>query len=149
MWRSKKLLLVVLLAVLAIVGTTAGIAFADEGGDEGEGDATTRCERLLDRVCAIYEENTGVAIDPEQLRDAFAQALDEKMIERLESRLDDLVEQGKLTQGEADDYLEWWQARPDIPLPGILEQGLRFGCRIMGGRCLHSGAVVWIPKACR
>jgi len=129
MRRSKRLLLVALLSVLAIVGTTAGVALADsEDGNESE--ATSQCEELLDRVCAIYEENTGIAIDPDQLQDAFAQARDEKVIERLESRLQDLVDQGELTQEEADEYLEWWQAKPDISLPGEAF-GLGFG---FGGR---------------
>jgi len=66
-------------------------------------------------VCEIYEENTGVTIDPQQLRDAFAQARSETELEVLGSRLQYLVDQGKITQDEADQYLEWWESRPDVP----------------------------------
>jgi hypothetical protein len=38
----------------------------------------------------------------------------------VENRLQKLVEEGKITQEEADEFLGWWQARPEgIPLgPG-------------------------------
>ncbi len=78
----------------------------------------TQQEALLDRACAIYEENTGVAIDPEQLQVALDQARSEMQDEALKSWLQNLVDEGKITQEEADQYLEWWQARPDITSPG-------------------------------
>jgi hypothetical protein len=43
--------------------------------------------------------------------------------EALKSWLQDLVDKGKITQEEADQYLEWWQSRPDIELP-LHYQGL-------------------------
>jgi hypothetical protein len=66
-------------------------------------------------VCEIYQENTGVAIDPQQLKDAFVQAQDEMELNALESRLQSLVDQGRITQEEADQYLEWWKSKPDVP----------------------------------
>lgn len=80
-----------------------------------------RYETLLDRACAIYEEKTGVTIDSEQLKDALDQAQAELRDGALESQLQHLVDEGKLTQEEADQYLEWLQSRPDIeaPLPGL------------------------------
>ncbi len=78
---------------------------------------TNRYEALLDRTCAIYQEHTGVAIDSEQLKNALDQAKGELLDEALETRLQNLVDDGKITQEEADSYLEWWQSRPDIELP--------------------------------
>ena len=67
-------------------------------------------------MCAIYEDKTGVAINPQELENAFAQACSEMRAEALQNRLQSLVEQGKITQDEADQYTEWWQSRPDVPL---------------------------------
>ena len=91
------------------------------GGTEDQAAPSDRHQELLDRACAIYQENTGVAIDSEQLKIALDQAQSELQEEALESRLQNLVDEGKMTQEEADSYLEWWQSRPDIeaPLPGL------------------------------
>jgi len=105
-------------------GLTGGVvAAADDTSSniEDQSQAMGRYQVLLDRACAIYEEKTGAAIDSEQLKDALGQARSEIQNEALESRLQNLVDDGKITQEEADQYLEWWQSRPDIevPLPGL------------------------------
>ena len=121
MWRSKKFIAIVLAAVLLGGGTVGVVLAADNGDKDG-----SLPEALLDRVCAIYQENTGNDIDSEALKDAFAQASSEMRNEALQSRLQNLVDQGKITQEQADQYLEWWQAKPDVPAG--------FGFR---GRCGH------------
>jgi hypothetical protein len=106
-WQSKKLILAVLLPDMLLVGSLTGVAVAatDDTGDGSQlGD---RWEALLARVCEIYEENTGVAIDPQQLEDAFDQARREMEDKALESWLQNLVDQGKITREQADQYLEW------------------------------------------
>jgi polyhydroxyalkanoate synthesis regulator phasin len=105
-------------------GLTEGVvAAADDTSSniEDQSQAMGRYQVLLDRACAIYQENTGVAIDSEQLKDALDQAQSEIQDEALETRLQNLVDEGKMTQEEADQYLEWWRSRPDIqlPLPGL------------------------------
>jgi len=103
------------------IGDIAGgvVAAADDSSSntEDQRQPSDRHEALLNRACAIYEEETGVAIDSEQLKDALDQAQSEMRDEALESRLQNLVDEGKITQEEADQYLEWWQSRPDIELP--------------------------------
>jgi hypothetical protein len=103
------------------IGGIAGgvIAAADDssGNIEDQSQPADRYQALLDRACTIYEEETGVAVDSEQLKAALDQAQTEMKDEALESRLQDLVDEGKITQEEADQYLEWWQSRPDIGLP--------------------------------
>jgi hypothetical protein len=116
-------------------GIAGGVVAAADNTSNNTGDQsqpTDRYQALLDRVCAIYEENTGVAIDSEQLKDAFAQAQSEMQDEALKSWLQNLVDEGKITQEEADQYLEWWQARPDVTLPG--PRGLGFGGGMRCGR---------------
>ena len=112
MWRSKKLIIAAVLAAVMLTGSIGGVILATDNGDDGEPDA--KYETLLNRISEIYQENTGVAIDQEALKDAFAQARSEMQIEAVENYLQSLVEQDKITQEQADGYLEWWQARPDV-----------------------------------
>jgi polyhydroxyalkanoate synthesis regulator phasin len=105
-------------------GLTGGVMAAGDDSSSNIADqsqAMDRYQALLDRACAIYEEKTGATIDSEQVRDALDQAQDELRDEALETRLQNLVDEGRMTQEEADQYLEWWQSRPDIglPLPGL------------------------------
>ena len=130
MWRSKKFILITLLAVVVLGVTMGGVALAQTGNEDGSqpGD---RYGALLDRVCEIYEENTGAAIDSQQLKDSFTQAQSEMRDEALDNRLQRRVEQGDITQGEADQYKGWWQSRPEDPSGfGFKGHG---GFRGMGG----------------
>jgi hypothetical protein len=135
--RKRKWLIPVVLSIVLIGGITGGmIAAADNGSSStvAQNQIADRYQALLDRACAIYQENTGVAIDSGQLKAALDQAQGELQEQALESRLQDLVANGKMTQEEADQYLEWWQSRPDIqvPLPGLGGPGPRGG--MMWGR---------------
>ena len=117
MRKRKWFVPVVLVSILLVGGITGGVVVAannSSSSSEDQSQAADRYQALLDRACAIYEEKTGVAIDSEQLKDALEQAQSELQDEALESWLQDLVDEGKITQEEADQYLEWWQSRPDI-----------------------------------
>jgi polyhydroxyalkanoate synthesis regulator phasin len=126
-----------------MAGRPIGAADDSSRNVDQQNQPSNRYQALLDRACAIYEEKTGTNIDSEQLRDALDQAQGELRDEALETRLQNLVDEGKITQEEADQYLEWWQSRPDIevPLPGLggpgpgggMMQGRGFGPR--GGPC--------------
>jgi hypothetical protein len=114
MWHSKKFIVVTVLAVVLLSGSIVGVALAANNGDDTQTKAPS--EDILGKVCAIYQQKTGIAIDQEALKAAFAQAQSEMQKEREQARLQDLVEQGKITQEQADKYLEWWQSRPDVPV---------------------------------
>ncbi len=118
MKRSKKLIIIIATVASVLALTLSGVAFA-QTGDEGGSQAQDSHGALLDKVCEIYEENTGVALNPEELQNAFAQAGAELRDDAIESRLQNLVEEGKITQEEADQYLEWWQSKPDTASPGL------------------------------
>lgn len=133
MWRSKKFIVIALAAVL-LVGSSVGIVLAADNGDE-DGSPPVGHGALLDRVCEIYEDNTGTTIDPQALQGAFAQARSEMRAEVMQNRLQNLVEQGKITQDEADQYKEWWQARPDV--------AAGFGFRGHGRFCGMGGPLGW------
>jgi hypothetical protein len=139
--RKHKWFIPVVLSVVLIGGITGGVMVAADdssGTVDQQNQLADRHQELLDRACAIYQENTGTAIDSEQFKAALKQAQGELREEALESHLQDLVENGKLTQEEADNYLEWWQSRPDIqvPLPGLGGPASRArGLRLWGGPC--------------
>ncbi|MFC1939658.1 hypothetical protein ACFLXO_03105 [Chloroflexota bacterium] len=136
MWRKKKVIIAVGLAAVLLVGSIGGVALAQtEDGDDSQPKA------LMTRVAEI------LGIDQQTLEDAFAQARSEMRDEALGRYLQGLVDEGKITQEEADQYKawqqarpdmepfrqqleEWQQAKPDIPLP---ERQGRFGGRGFSG----------------
>jgi len=113
MWQHKKLILMATLAIVVLAGTIGGVALAQ---DDDTSQGTDRQGALLEKVGTIYEQNTGVALDLDQLRTAFTQAQREMREEAMQNRLQTLVEEGTITQEQADEYLTWWQSRPDLPL---------------------------------
>jgi len=134
--KLKWLIPVVVMFIVLIGGVTGGVLAATNDSSsitEDQSQTTDQYQALLDRACAIYEEETGVAIDSEQLRDALKQARSEIQNEALESRLQNLVDEGTMTQEEADSYLEWWQSRPDIQLPLLGLGGHDLGGGMMRG----------------
>jgi len=147
MWRSKKFTVIALLATVLLVGSIGGVALAQTGNGE-ESQPDTHHEALLDRVSEIYEEKTGTAIDPEELKAAFAQARSEMCPEPLQDgrmigpearqeRLQSLVEQGKITQEQADKITERWES--------MIEEGEGFGFRGRG-RFHGMGGPYALPK---
>ena len=69
---------------------------------------TTQPKSLLSRVAEI------LGIDQTKLEAAVKQAQSEKQLEALKTRLNNLVKSGKITQAQADDYLKWYQSKPDM-----------------------------------
>jgi hypothetical protein len=146
MWKRKWFIPVVVVSILLIGGIVGGVVVAGDdssGNTEAQNQTTDRYQALLDRACTIYEEKTGVAIDSEQLKDALDQAQSEMKDEALESWLQDLVDKGKITQEQADQYLGWWQSRPDIELPLPRLGGPGPGGGLMWGRGFGPQAGPW------
>ena len=143
MWKRKWFIPVVVVSVLLIGGVVGGVVVAQSDNTtntEDQSQLADRYQALLDRVCAIYEEKTGVAIDQEQLKDAVKQVRSEMRDEAIENWLQNLVSKGEITQEEADQYLEWWQSRPDVtlPLPGLDKLARVF--RMPAGPCFAPDA---------
>jgi Spy/CpxP family protein refolding chaperone len=104
MWRSKKFIVAAVLAALVLVGGTSAAVLAASNSDDSQP------KTLLGRVAEI------LGIDQQKLEDAFAQAQSEMQEEALDSYLKNLVDQGKITQEQADQYKAWWQSKPDMTL---------------------------------
>jgi hypothetical protein len=75
-----------------------------------------------------------MGVDQKKLEDAFAQAQREMRDEALNSRLQDLVSQGKMTQDQADQYKKWLQSEPQVSLPGPRGH-FGWGGKFGGGPC--------------
>jgi hypothetical protein len=122
MSRTKKFI---------IIAVSVAVALAAENGDDNRPKPPD--VDILERVCTIYEQKTGVAIDQAALKDAFAQARSEIQKEWQQARLQDMVSQGKITQEEADQFLNWWESKPNVPFGfGFQRHGRFHG---MGGPC--------------
>ena len=114
--KVKILISTLLVAALLTIGATATVLA--EGEDE---DTTTVTEEeteegFLNRVAEI------LGIDETDLTAAFKQAQQEMKEEAFINRLNQAVEEGRITQEQADEIIEWWQQRPDDAIKEWWEQ---------------------------
>ncbi len=109
MWRNKKWVITIVLAVVTVmaVGVIGGVVYAQSGT------TTTTPNNPKDALMAKVAEKLG--IDQSKLEDAFTQASKELRQEALSNQLKKLVDEGKMTQDQADKYLQWVQSKPDVP----------------------------------
>ena len=127
MWQKKKWIIVGGVIALVVVGAgiTGGIAYAQSSGSSN---STTNNpgKALADRVADILK------LDRTTVENAFAQAEKDMKNDAVKTYLDRLVQAGKMTQAEADKYLQWWQSRPQTP------QGLNLP-QMPGGKFMGPG----------
>ena len=102
-WRSKKLVVSAVLAVVLAAGGIGGAVLAADGGDTDN----SRPGTLLARVAEILD------IDQQEIEDAFAQAQEEMRVEAQDRYLQKLVDEGRITPEQAEELKAWWDARPD------------------------------------
>lgn len=129
MSKKMKVLIAVLVAILTLTvsGAVAVLAQEDEEPEPDEEElleeldeiaprvrlfmSTMESDGLLSRVAEILD------ISEEELRDAFAQAKQEMMAERCEAAfyefLEQAVEEGLITEEEAEEIEKWWEQRPE------------------------------------
>lgn len=107
MFKSKELTIVtVVIAVVVIIAATAGIAFAADQPDSEKGS-----NKLIARVAEI------LGISQDKLENAIKQASEELREQKRDSYFQKLIDEGRLTQGQVEEYKQWLEDRPDIPLP--------------------------------
>jgi polyhydroxyalkanoate synthesis regulator phasin len=99
MYKTKKFhILIPVMAVVLLLCVSVGVVMAQDGANPpGPG------QDILARVAQI------LGIDEQKLTTAFKQAQDEFEVQRLA----ELVEEGKITQEQADQLKAWEAARPD------------------------------------
>lgn len=130
MWKKKRFV-IPLVAALAVTGVVAGSAFAQEEESEVPPPLEeTFVERLAEKL-GIEESDLEAAMD-----EVKSEMVDEAIARRLENAVDN----GKLTQDEADDLLEWWQDRPDVGPGGFMHKLRARGGHFGGGFGPHGSA---------
>ena len=126
MLNHKKWITVTVLAaaLVMLLGVVAGVAYGANGtANTANTTATDPAQTLYTKVAAI------LGIDQQKLEAAYTQARQEIHDEELTCRLKSMVEQGTITQTQADAYLKWWQSRPDV----ASQLGFGGGMGIPGG----------------
>ena len=106
--RKRWIVVSVVLAALAIAITGGAIMAQDDNGGS---------KSFAGRVAEI------LGLDEDTVADAMKQAKDEMRDEAVRAKLDALVEEGVMTQEQADAYLEWLESRPDVDFGGGFGRG--------------------------
>ena len=132
MFRSKKFIIISVLLAIAVAGGIGGVAIAQTEDEE------TERETIYDRVTAVLVAD-GVIITSDQLKDAFDEVRRQQNSAAIEKMLDRLVENDRITQGEADEYLQWWSEKPEgldgFGLRGRMKFRAMHRIRGFGGFC--------------
>lgn len=107
MKRHRWLAAGLLMGILA-VGIAGGTVLAHTNTEDGG----SPIQSIASRVAEI------LGLDDAVVQDALDQARTEMLNDRIQHRLDHKVEQGLITQEQADEYLEWFLSRPEGISPG-------------------------------
>ncbi len=123
--RVKILVSALVVVLLLAVGGTAIVMAQEEPTPTPEAGA----KGLLTRVAEILD------IPQEDLVNAFKQAKQEMRQEAFIRALDKAVEEGYITQEEADEIKEWWEQKPEVLSPNLLRRAFGFssGSHMRGG----------------
>jgi len=130
--NKRRWLYALILTGLLVIGITGGAVLAHGGGENGD----SPVKSFASRVAGI------LGLNESQVQDAFDQARTEMQDEALQAKLDKMVESGRLTQEEADEYKEWYDSRPDTLTPGFGGRKFHFG-QGFGSRWFHHGMGMW------
>ena len=132
--RVKVLISALVVALLLAVG--AATTVMAQGEEETTPPPESSEKGLLERVGDI------LGIEEEDLIDAFEQAQQEIWDDAFISRLDKAVEEGYITQEQADGIREWWGQKPEFMEPGMFQHTLRF--RAMPGLHMRNSLRGWL-----
>ncbi len=102
--RLSIFLIVTAVSVVAVVGAFAGLAAAQSSDGDGEN------QTFVERVATI------LGIESDDLESAMQQVKEEIQTERRDAKLAGFVEDGTLTQDEADAIKTWQDSKPEIEL---------------------------------
>ena len=102
MWKKKKFIIGLLVAVLIIGASLGGTALANGNDEDSQSDT------LLARVAEI------LGIDQQRVEEAFSQAQSELREERLDGYLQNLIDEGIITEDQAIEYKNWLESKPNM-----------------------------------
>ena len=106
----KKMRIIIPLSIavasVAIISFSIALAQGNEGSDSNASKLATKVAEILGLDTAVVDH-------------AIKQAREELRDEAIQNKLNALVENGKLTQEQADEYLNWIQLKPEgVPTIG-------------------------------
>ncbi len=104
----KGLITVALIVGALALALTGGAALAQSD------DTDSRKGKFAERVASI------LGLESSQVQDAMKQARTELRDEWLQQKLDAMVESGKITQEQADEYKAWVEERPEGAFKGFM-----------------------------
>ena len=126
----RKWLIIPALAALLLTGAIAGTAFAQSESDDDSSSVSRFVEILAEKL----------GIDEDQVQTAVEETKAELQAERkaaweqqLRDKLAAMVEEGKITQAQADEYLDWYLNPPELA-SGDYGKKFSFGKRGHRGR---------------
>ena len=105
----KRQWVMLLAATLLVIASTVSAAVVAAGGEDGE---VSTIDKLSSKVAAILgldEELVDGAI--KQARTELKEEAVQAKVDAYEAKLSSLVEQGELTQEQADEKLHWLQSK--------------------------------------
>lgn len=136
MTKNKKIIAGVVLGVVLLTGSlVGGVALAADNGEDGN---TGTHNALWGKVSELYLEKTGTSLDQEALKASFKEAMGEmrpnagerlkefrqrqgsddggtaRTMPTMQERLQNMVDNEKITQEQADEYLQWWNSKLDV-----------------------------------
>ena len=123
---SKRWIVVPVIFGLLALGITTGAVLAQGGGDDGDSTSKSLASRVADIL----------GLDEASVQAALQQAVTEARQERWQDRLDRMVDQGVITQEQADEYLQWLESKPE----GIPHRRGFFGRGGFGGHGAFGGS---------
>jgi hypothetical protein len=125
MKAKRKWLFIPILAVIAllIIGIIGGSVYANANSPAPSDNQSTFAAKVAKLL----------GIDQAKVESALTQARQEMKDEALEARLQKMIDNGKITKEQADQYKTWIKSRPNVPA-GIGDQN-PFGGRGGKGGC--------------
>jgi len=123
MRKRTKILIAVISAVLLLSMVIGGIAvFADDTvvTTTPSTTVTSGTNGKQDAFLTALAAKLNVSVD--QLKTAITEARKEVQAQQLQERLQKMVDDGKITQEQMNEYLQWWNSRPQLPsdvVPGL------------------------------
>ena len=126
---KRKWLVIPALAALLVTGAIAGTAFAQSESDDDSSPVSRFVEILADKL-GVGEEELETALEEtkEELQAERKAAWEQQLRDKLAA----MVEEGKITQEQADEYLDWYLDPPE------LASG-KFGKKFVFGTGHHRG----------
>ena len=108
---KRKWLVIPALAALVVTGAIVGTAFAQSESDDDSSSVSRFVEILADKL-GIGEEEVQTAV--EETKEELQAEREAAREQQLRDKLAAMVEEGTITQEQADEYLDWCLDPPEL-----------------------------------